>query len=635
MEDRERRVAPASRFARGRVAVGVAVLAVSLGVARWQWNQSHPHWPHSLPRYAPSLARLRFEAGLDTLGQALERLATSRDSSGHDRERALGSARSAYKRVECLVTVLSPTLSALLNGPLLEDEDRPPPPLGAPAGFQVVEAALSGDPDRPSRDSVRRTVEAMHAGLRDFRDATRFVHVEDAVLLDAFRLELARVVTLGLAGFDTDRHPTLEAVAAFEGMQSLAEAATADRAGDELQLAWGALDSALARAAGYLRAHPDFDSLDRLAFIVGYANPASRAVATVRNHLPDARPPLRRLWRATAATVFEPDAFDPAAYAPSFAPPPSAPLVALGRRLFNEPALSGPATRSCATCHNPTRAFTDGRARPVVLAHAMVAPRHTPTLLNAAYQPVLFDDGRAGSLEAQAEAVLASPAEMGGSEAVAARRLAQDTSYRAAFARVFDAPDQRPTGRRVRVALAAYVRSLSALDSRFDRAVAGDPDALSASEQRGFTVFMGKGRCGVCHFAPLFNGTMPPDFATSEPEIIGVPSRADLRYPRLDADPGRAGYDHVPEHRGAFRVPTLRNIALTAPYMHNGVFTTLDQVVDFYDHGGGAGLGLAVGQTLARRRLRMTPGEKRDLVAFLGALTDTTLQPRPLAGAAR
>ncbi|HKW49936.1 MAG TPA: hypothetical protein VJN70_20930, partial [Gemmatimonadaceae bacterium] len=177
---------------------------------------------------------------------------------------------------------------------------------------------------------------------------------------------------------------------------------------------------------------------------------------------------------------------------------------------------------------------------------------------------------------------------------------------------------------RLRVAIAAYVRTLVALNSRFDRALRGDTSAITGAERRGFTVFMGKARCGTCHFAPLFNGLMPPELVESEPEIIGVPEKRAIQHARLDADDGRGDVDHEPTHAKAFRVPTLRNIALTAPYMHNGAYATLEEVVDFYNRGGGTGIGAKVpGQTLAAQPLHLTSGEHRDLIAFLGTLTDT------------
>jgi cytochrome c peroxidase len=201
---------------------------------------------------------------------------------------------------------------------------------------------------------------------------------------------------------------------------------------------------------------------------------------------------------------------------------------------------------------------------------------------------------------------------------------------RLAFSRALHGkPEASITPASIRMAIAAYVRSLTALNSPFDRALRGDTLAMNAQQRFGFNLFMGKGRCATCHFLPFFNSTAPPLFAHSEGEIIGVPDRPVTRGARLDADSGQGRVDRLAVHLFAFKVPTLRNITLTAPYMHNGVYPTLDQVVDFYDRGGGEGIGAKVpGQTLPDSRLNLTVEEKRALVAFMGALTDTVLSPR-------
>lgn len=585
-------------------------------------------------RWAPATpARRSFESGLDELGGRLDSLTASLDQpSSTARQAAFRSARTAYKRIETLLEVYSPATAALLNGPLPEEsEDRPAGALGAPAGFQVLEAALFPGGDSTGLDSLRRTAAAMRDAVRQFRELTKYLAVADAALLDATRLELTRVATLGLAGFDSDPSgdAVIESAAALEGTAATLRSAHAGPASTMAEAhRWSAADSALTSAAAYLRAHPDFQRLDRLTFIVAYLSPAARAVQTARAALPEPLPGLRRLWRATAATPFEAGAFDPAAFAPTFAPAATPRLIALGRRLFFEPRLSGPGTRSCGFCHMPARGFTDGRVFSAPLAGATVhRQRNTPTLLNAGLQPTLFADSRVGSLESQVETVLASPTEMGGSAEITASRLATDTSYQREFAEAFAGrPDTTVNARALRLALAAYVRSLTALDSRFDRALRGDSTVLTPIERRGFTLFMGKGRCGTCHFLPLFNGTMPPGFAISEPEIIGVPARPADRPARLDSDPGRGGFDHEGTHQGAFKVPTLRNVSLTGPYMHNGAFRTLAEVIQFYDHGGGAGEGASVpGQTLPARPLHLTTTERSAVAAFLGSLTDTVI----------
>ena len=126
-----------------------------------------------------------------------------------------------------------------------------------------------------------------------------------------------------------------------------------------------------------------------------------------------------------------------------------------------------------------------------------------------------------------------------------------------------------------------------------DRALRGAPDVLDAEERLGFTLFAGKGKCATCHFLPLTNGTVPPMFAESEVEVIGVPERAVTEGASLDPDLGRFLVTRAEPHRHAFRTPSVRNAALTAPYMHNGAYRTLAEVVDFYNRGGGVGIGFS------------------------------------------
>ncbi len=255
--------------------------------------------------------------------------------------------------------------------------------------------------------------------------------------------------------------------------------------------------------------------------------------------------------------------------------------------------------------------------------HGVVA-RHTPTLLNAALAPAQFADERAITLEEQVVRVLESPTEMASSIDRAARTLADRPDYRAAFAATFaDTGDDAITPWHVRAALAAFVRSLVALDSRFDRAVRGDTAQLSPEERQGFNLFMGKAGCGTCHFAPLFSGNTPPLYQSSDIEVVGTPL-SPTSPAVLDPDSGRARIDHLPAHLNGFKTPTVRNAVLTAPFMHNGAFASLDQVIAFYDRGGGMGAGARIAdQTLSPDPLHLTAADRRALVAFLGTLTDT------------
>ncbi len=567
-------------------------------------------------------ARRLLDDGISDLARSLEVLdsALQSDSASAAAER-FRDARRAFKRNAALLNYIAPFESATLNGPLIAEDEVPNPlPKTTLVGFQPVEAAIFDS--SITRDSARAAVAGMISVVQRTRTFVKAATLTEADIVDAARIELARIVTIGLAGFDTgpSGDACVEGAEAVEGIRLLM--ATADAPPEIL----AGIDSTLAAAAADLRANPDPEKLNRLRFIVGFLNPAASAIGKLSARTGAPREGLPRPWRTASANIFERDAFDVFAFSPPGAIVPNPQLVALGERLFSEPKLSGPGTRACVSCHVPDKAFADGRTRPAPLAgvgHAGARLRNTPTLLNAALQRTQFADDRAGSLETQVKLVLESPMEMSSSPDGAAAAIAADTSYQAAFAiALLDRRAGAVTGLEIQQALATFMRSLITMDSPFDKAVRGDTSAMTAEERRGFDVYMGKGRCGTCHFIPLFNGVMPPEFQTSEPEVIGVPEHADLARAKLDPDRGRGAIDRIAMNTFAFKVPTLRNIALTAPYMHNGVFTTLEQVVEFYDRGGGAGLGMKLpNQTLPSEQLKLTKEEKAALVAFMKALS--------------
>jgi cytochrome c peroxidase len=589
-------------------------------------------------RSPPTSAQAVFEAQLDSLTAATDTLAHW-VSIGQPREvrRAFRRARTAYKEAEGLIAYHAPAAIIALQGPLeAEGEDQVQPrPYNTPGAFPAIESAIFPRILDSARPSILARVRAIRERIAVLRSVTGTLAFDDDAVFEAARIEIARVSTLDIAGFDSDREDDalVDAAAALDGVRATVRI-PAEGESEPVTTSRRRVDSTLREAAGYLRRHPAFETMDRLTFLTHYSLPASHALAALRSARSIPPAPGTRLWRTAVASVYDSGAFDVMAFATrhAYTPITGERLVALGQRLFTDPRLSGPGTRACAGCHIPGRAFPDGAPTRAPLVAGVPRPpgappaRHTPTLLNAALQPTLFADGRARGLEQQLTMVLNDPDEMHSSIDTAVSRVAADSSYRAAFAAAFGRPTDRVvTPAALRIALASYVRSLTVLNSPFDRAVRGDSMALSAEARRGFTVFMGKGRCGTCHFAPLFNGTQPPSYLTTDPEIIGVPERPALDRARLDPDPGRAGIDQVETHRYAFKVPTVRNAALTAPYMHNGAFPSLDDVVAFYNAGGGVGIGIDLPyQTLFDHPLELTRGERSDLVAFLRALTDTS-----------
>ena len=242
-----------------------------------------------------------FEAGLDTLAFKLDTLARAIDSGSQRRiVSAFQDARFAYKRIEGVLRYYSPEMAGGLDGPLPElDEDAPPRPLGSPAAFQIVEA----DVFPAGSDSLRRIARDRAAGMaiavRRFRGLTTYLAIEDAPLLEAARLEIARVSTIDLAGVDLEHsdQAVVEAATALDGVRLALSRQAAGQTGRMSVQLWSDADTTFAVAASYLRGHPNFERLDRLTFITGYARPAAEAIAAIRASVPTPRLPLRNPWR--------------------------------------------------------------------------------------------------------------------------------------------------------------------------------------------------------------------------------------------------------------------------------------------------------------------------------------------------
>jgi len=297
-------------------------------------------------------------------------------------------------------------------------------------------------------------------------------------------------------------------------------------------------------------------------------------------------------------------------------------IDSLGKMLFFDPILSGNNERSCASCHKPGEAFTDTSVRSALsFGKEGLLERNTPTLLNSGFNHLLMSDGLHLGLQAQASAVISDAKEMSCQPRDVLQKILSCPDYKKAFERLLAyTPTEREIGMdHITSALTTYYSRFSVYASPFDRAMNGVTE-LDADARKGFDLFMGKAQCATCHFPPQFNGVKPP-YAGSEFEVLGVPATKD--YKELSNDSGRYRVNPAIETAHAFRTGTLRNISKTAPYMHNGVFNTLDEVIDFYDGGGGAGRGLNVpNQTLSSDSLHLAPVEKKLLIQFMKTLDE-------------
>jgi cytochrome c peroxidase len=291
--------------------------------------------------------------------------------------------------------------------------------------------------------------------------------------------------------------------------------------------------------------------------------------------------------------------------------------IDLGRYLFFDPMLSGDGTMSCGSCHRPDKGLADGRPRSVGVG-GKDAGRAAPTLWNVAFLQRLTWDARAESLEAQAEGPLFSPIEMANEPARLLASLNRNATYRRLFDEAFPGRNGPLTTADVGRALAAFQSTLVSFNSRYDRYAHGHASALSEREIEGLNVFRSfVARCSECHTPPLFtNGQVA---VIGAPEPVGRP-----------LDVGAEKTFAAPKLRGAFKVPTLRNVTRTAPYMHSGAFATLRETVEFYNKG--RGNAVPEGEHLYLHwhisSPDLTERELDRLVDFLHALTDETFMPK-------
>lgn len=277
---------------------------------------------------------------------------------------------------------------------------------------------------------------------------------------------------------------------------------------------------------------------------------------------------------------------------------------ALGKKLFSEKILSLDSSVSCASCHIPSFAFADTVAFSTGIG-GIPTKRNTPSVLNMKNRPYFFWDGRASSLEEQSLMPIKNPDEMGLPIEEAIKRLNKNPTYRQLFKKIFNQP---VTEKNLAASFAAFEKTLETVDSKFDD-WSNNIKNLSASEERGRLLFIGsKAKCFDCHFME--------DFTNDDFKNIGLFNGEDLN------DSGRIIISGEKTDLGKFKTPGLRNVAVTAPYMHNGMFATLEDVVDYYNEPSRFVSHAENMDKALLKPLGLTEREKKDLVAFLKTLTD-------------
>lgn len=552
--------------------------------------------------------------------------------------RAYTDSRKAFKEIEFLLAYFDPEgVNDYINGAPLLHVERKAPELVVlePEGYQPLDELLYAIPGTEGKSNIIAIREMVHAlRFRGGQLAQSMHHATSQQLLEAIRLGWVRLFTLGLTGFDTPASGLAieDAKSTFRGMSTFLLPFIQQVEGKNEPLAHRTL-SLLGQGKERLDVASGIESFDHLSFLKEIINPLYESTYQVQVELgiefPSEVNPLPQSINYHATNIFAPDFLNPWYYSklPQTATPQR---VALGERLFFDPILSSTGEMSCSTCHQVEHGFAEPIPKSLAANGHDTLERNSMTLINAVYAQRYFHDLRTDRLDKQVSHVVFSEGEFNTNFKEIAAALNQTEDYPTLFTTAYPELGEDAIGEySLRSALAYYVQSLRAFNSPFDQYMRGESDDLSPTAKRGFNIFMGKAACATCHFPPLFSGVVPPNYHDTESEVLGVPVAHDTLHPVLDSDPGRIANNRPKESAGfyrySFKTPTLRNIALTPPYMHNGAYADLETVVDFYDRGGGLGMGMDVPhQTLPATKLNLTAQEKEDLIAFMESLTDTT-----------
>jgi cytochrome c peroxidase len=575
----------------------------------------------------------KFEQSLHDLQAVVAQIKPSAPDTMRLRN-AFYAARLSYKKIAWLIGYLEPETEQLFNGAPIPDVELLQYTTIEARGFQPTEEIIFGDAAEIAAEmpQLKQLTNELSAEAQRWHEQMNQTRWSDRQILEAFRVELVQLFTQSLTGFDSPVafHSLPEALVAWTNLENhfahyLPALTKTDVAlSQKIETAWS-------NGKNYLAQHQNFDSFDRMAFFKQHLQPlyadlvaAQRAVGVEFYKLTGK--PLRA-WNDEATNIFAKNFIQTPFYSQvkkiGFEDTPE--RIELGRLLFFDPIMSGNGKRSCASCHRPDYAYAEPLAKSLDLDGKPLT-RNAPSLLYSATQASQFWDGRAQTVEEQMFHVAANPREMGNIIAEMPARIARSAEYVALFEKAFPRQPDALRIDNIQKAIGAFLRALPTYSSDFDAFMRGETTQYDVTAQEGFNLFMGKAKCGTCHFAPNFNGTVPPQFLKTEYEVLGVPNEQN----QLDSDLGKYNTFAADKFRHAFKTVTARNAARTAPYMHNGRYLTLKDLLIFYKKGGSRGLGFTLdNQTLPFDNLDLNDAEMNALVRFMETLTDKKIMPAP------
>ncbi|QBJ88436.1 cytochrome C peroxidase [Chryseobacterium gleum] len=541
----------------------------------------------------------------------------SKDSDEKLLQQKFQDIRKTYKKMEWAVEYFLPHSARFINGPALPEIEMDEHTEIEPEGLQLLEEMFYPY-DKRNKEEVTRMLNKLVNKSNTISTNFQVITISKDQVFDALRQETFRISSLGISGFDTPVSGTFlqEMPSSLKGVKETLKQISTELSKDK---ALKNIETEINSAIEVLKKNTDKNTFDYVSFIPDHLNKITALMLEFKDQekIPDVE--VTTALNKNAATFFAKNAFNPNAFTPGKEYAYSDEKAALGHQLFYDKILSNNNNRSCATCHIPEKAFTDGLAKAMSLENSELA-RNTPSLNYAGYQHGQFWDMRKDDLEGQSSDVISNKEEMHGDLNVILARINQDKKYQSAFKNIYHS--QKTEVWQLQNVLACYIRSLAKFNSDFDEYMRGNKSAMTENQKRGFNLFVGKAQCAICHFLPLFNGTVPPNFKKTEQEVLGAAVNGENK--TFDHDPGRGKFHEIVSSlQHSFKTPTLRNISKTAPYMHNGGYKTLKEVMNFYNKGGGKGFGFKVdNQTLSDAPLQLTDQEINDIIEFMKALDD-------------
>jgi len=569
-------------------------------------------------------------AGLSDFKSKLEQLKSDVHQFSEDKitveelRKSLSSTRNSFKEIEFYVAYHYPefTKTHLNAAPLFHIEAAGTSAYTLPPeGLQVLDELIFSDEAANEKEKIKEITTFLYNSYSNFHLSSLKNGLSKGNNKTLpLRLELIRIYTLGVTGFDTPGSLRIseEASHALLGIKKYIN--------DDPYFKGYNIDKAnltLTESREYLSKNTDFETFDRIEFYKKYIQPLYEEFGKWDGRTDD----LKEFsgWNVSNTNLFSSDFLDPYFYTLLKSSEDNPEMRSVGKEIFYDQNVSENGKMSCATCHLPENAFTDLKIKSQTNVEGKTVIRNSPSLYNAVFAKRFFYDMRAFYIEQQAEHVIYNKDEFNTSYESIIKKLKTKPEYKKAFKKAFK--DGKISKENFSKALSSYVASLYSFESDFDRFMRNEKE-ISQDAQKGFNLFMGKANCATCHFAPHFSGLVPPFFNENESEVLGVTKKPLNQLPvELDTDRGRADSPVKKEkswiYENSFKTVTVRNIELTKPYFHNGAFNKLEEVMDFYNEGGGEGAGLKMkNQTLPADKLNLSKPEIKQIIAFLHTLTD-------------